>query len=90
MSHQDSVYKLPLGFTTIASTAQSSMTIIENKKKRIYGIQFHPEVTHTNNGNIIFKNFIFGICKAKKQWKLDFEKKRIIKEIKNELTICEC
>ena len=82
MSHQDSVYKLPLGFTTIASTAQSSMTIIENKKKRIYGIQFHPEVTHTNNGNIIFKNFIFGICKAKKQWKLDFEKKRIIKEIK--------
>ena len=92
MSHQDSVYKLPKGFLKIASTPQSTMTIVENKKKKIYGIQFHPEVTHTNNGNIIFKNFIFNICKAKKQWKLDSEKKRIIKEIrkivKKEKVIC--
>ena len=83
MSHQDTVHKLPKGFTKIASTNESKMTIIENKKKRIYGIQFHPEVTHTENGNIIFKNFILNICKAKKNWKLDFEKKKIIKEIKN-------
>tara|TARA_B110000211_G_scaffold156734_1_gene177569 strand:- start:666 stop:2228 length:1563 start_codon:yes stop_codon:yes gene_type:complete len=82
MSHQDSVSKLPLGFSKIASTKQSEMTIIENVKKKIYGIQFHPEVTHTINGNTIIKNFIFDICKAKKQWKLDSEKKRIIKEIK--------
>jgi GMP synthase (glutamine-hydrolysing) len=82
MSHQDSVSKLPLGFSKIASTAQSAMTIIENKKKKLYGIQFHPEVTHTNNGDIIFRNFIFKICNAKKQWKLESEKKRIIKEIK--------
>ena len=92
MSHQDSVYKLPKGFLKIASTSQSTMTIVENKKRKIYGIQFHPEVTHTNNGNIIFKNFIFNICKAKKQWKLDSEKKRIIKEIrkivKKEKVIC--
>ena len=83
MSHQDSVYKIPKEFTKVASTSGSEMTIIENKKKHIYGIQFHPEVTHTENGNIIFKNFIFKICKAKKQWKLEFEKSRIIKEIKN-------
>ena len=83
MSHQDSVYKLPRGFTKIASTKESAMTIIENKKKYIYGIQFHPEITHTENGNIIFKNFIFNICKAKKQWKLDSEKNRIIQEIKS-------
>ena len=82
MSHQDSVYKLPKGFVKIAFTNKSSMTIIENKKKHIYGIQFHPEVTHTDNGNIIFKNFIFNICKAKKQWKLETEKIKIIKEIK--------
>jgi len=82
MSHQDFVSRLPEGFITIASTSQSTKTIIENKKKKIYGIQFHPEVTHTNNGNIIFKNFIFDICKAKKQWKLESEKKRIIEEIK--------
>jgi len=83
MSHQDSVYKLPKGFSRIASTDESPMTIIENKKKHIYGIQFHPEVTHTENGNIIFKNFIFNICKAHKHWKLDSEKIRIIKEINN-------
>jgi len=83
MSHQDSVYILPKGFQKIASTNESMMTIIENKKKKIYGIQFHPEVTHTENGNIIFKNFIFNICKAKREWKLVSEKKRIIKEIKD-------
>ncbi|MDB9760373.1 glutamine-hydrolyzing GMP synthase [Pelagibacteraceae bacterium] len=83
MSHQDTVYKLPKGFTKIASTNESSFTIVENKKKRIYGIQFHPEITHTKNGKIIFKNFIFNICKVKKEWKLNFEKTRIVKEIKN-------
>ena len=83
MSHQDAVYKMPKGFTKIGSTSASSITIIENKKKHLYGIQFHPEVTHTENGKIIFKNFIFNICKAKKQWKLDSEKTRIVKEIKN-------
>tara|TARA_B110000211_G_scaffold25702_1_gene26310 strand:+ start:812 stop:2374 length:1563 start_codon:yes stop_codon:yes gene_type:complete len=85
MSHQDSVHKLPVGFSTIASTSESKITIVENRKKKIYGIQFHPEVTHTQNGNIIFKNFIFDICNAKKNWKLDSEKIRIIKEIKEKV-----
>ena len=92
MSHQDSVFKLPAGFTKIASTNQSDMAIIEYKKKNIYGIQFHPEVTHTQNGSIILKNFIFDICKARKHWKIDSQKTRIIKEIKktvkNEKVIC--
>ena len=82
MSHQDSIYDLPIGFSKIASTKQSEMTIIENTKKKIYGIQFHPEVTHTKYGNIIFKNFVFDICKVKKKWKVAFEKTRIIKDIK--------
>ena len=85
MSHQDEVYKLPKGFVKIASTTSSPLTIIENKKKKIYGIQFHPEVTHTKNGILIIKNFIFLICKIKKQWKIELEKKRIIKEIKNKV-----
>jgi GMP synthase (glutamine-hydrolysing) len=83
MSHQDTIFKLPKGFTKIASTKESLMAAIENKKKKIYGIQFHPEVTHTENGNIVFKNFIFNICKAKKEWKLENEKTRIIKEIRS-------
>ena len=82
MSHQDTVYTLPKGFVKIASTTESPITILENKKKNIYGVQFHPEVTHTENGSIIFKNFIFNICKAKKNWKINSEKNIIIKEIK--------
>ena len=58
MSHEDAVVKLPKNFKTIASTSNSKLTI-ENSKKKIYGIQFHPEVTHTDNGIQIFKNFCF-------------------------------
>ena len=50
MSHEDAVVKLPKNFEIIASTKNSKLTIIENKKKKIYGVQFHPEVTHTDNG----------------------------------------
>ena len=50
MSHEDAVYKLPKNFKIIASTKNSKLTIIENTKQKIYGVQFHPEVTHTDNG----------------------------------------
>ncbi len=83
MSHQDAVTKLPKGFKAVASTKESKLTIIENTKKRIYGVQFHPEVTHTDNGIIIFKNFIFSICKIKKKWRVHSEKIRLIKEIRS-------
>ena len=50
MSHEDAVVKLPKNFKVIASTKDSKLTIIENSKSKIYGVQFHPEVTHTENG----------------------------------------
>jgi len=83
MSHQDVVYKLPKNFIKIASTKNSALTIIENNKKKVYGIQFHPEVTHTENGVRLIKNFIFNICKIKKNWKVESERKRLIKQISN-------
>jgi GMP synthase (glutamine-hydrolysing) len=82
MSHQDAVIKIPKGFKIIASTKESKLTIIENARNKIYGIQFHPEVTHTDNGKQIFKNFLFSICKIKKTWRVTSEKNRIIKDIK--------
>ena len=82
MSHQDAVIKIPNGFRLIASTIKSKFTIIENTKKKIYGIQFHPEVTHTQNGKRIFENFLFNICKIKKKWRINSEKNRLINEIK--------
>jgi GMP synthase (glutamine-hydrolysing) len=92
MSHEDAVIKLPKSFKIIASTKNSKLTIIENTKKKIYGIQFHPEVTHTENGKQIFKNFIFLICKIKKNWDVSLQKLRLVNEIrqevKNDKVIC--
>ena len=68
MSHQDCVTKLPKKFC-LASSQNSKYAIIENKSKKIYGIQFHPEVSHTKKGSILQKIFLFKICKAKKNWK---------------------
>ena len=58
MSHQDLVIKIPKGFENLASTDNSKYTAIQNKKKNIYGIQFHPEVTHTKKGFEVIKNFV--------------------------------
>ena len=92
MSHEDAVTKLPKSFKIIASTKNSKLTIIENTQKKIFGIQFHPEVTHTENGKQIFKNFIFSICKIKKNWNITSQKFRLIdeirQEVKNDKVIC--
>ena len=83
MSHEDAVVKLPKNFQVIAYTKDSRLTIIENKKKKIYGVQFHPEITHTNNGKQIFKNFLFSICKIKKRWNVASQKTKLINDVKN-------
>ena len=85
MSHQDIVTKIPRGFRKIASTSNSKFAIISNEKKKLYGVQFHPEVTHTKNGTVILKNFAVAICKTKKMWSLKKQKDAIIKEIKNKV-----
>ena len=68
MSHADQVSKLPKNFDTIASSQNSKFAIVENKIKRFYGVQFHPEVTHTEKGKKIISNFIFLICKIRRNW----------------------
>ena len=83
MSHEDAVIKLPSKFKIIGSTKDSRLTIIENKQDKIYGVQFHPEVTHTEDGKKIFENFLFLICKIKKNWSVNSQKSKIINEIKS-------
>ena len=83
MSHQDAVVKLPKNFKMTAYTKDSKLTIIENSKDNIFGVQFHPEVTHTDNGKQLFKNFLFSICKMKKKWNIFSQKNRLVKEIKD-------
>ena len=82
MSHADEVTKLASGFKVIAKTHTSKFSIIENKSKNFYGIQFHPEVSHTENGKIIIRNFIFNICKMKKNWTSKNQKQVLIQEVK--------
>ena len=92
MSHQDVVSVIPKGFKKIASSANSKFAIIANENKKYYGIQFHPEVSHTTNGKILIKNFLFDICKIKKSWNPKNQTKllvaRIKKEVKNEKVLC--
>ena len=85
MSHADQVTKLPKNFKLIASSQNSRFAIIENKSKKFYGVQFHPEVTHTDNGKKIIANFIFLICKIKRNWSMKNQKLRLIYDVKKQV-----
>ena len=85
MSHADQVSKLPLNFKIIASSTNSKFAIVENKTKNFFGIQFHPEVTHTENGKKLISNFIFLICKIKRNWSSKDQKLKLIKEVKSQV-----
>jgi len=68
MSHGDLVEKPPKGFQIDASSENSPFCAISNQEKKIYGLQFHPEVTHTTGGRTIISNFLFKICGCKPNW----------------------
>ena len=80
MSHTDQVEELPDGFTVTASTATCRISAYENAEKNIYAVQFHPEVVHTENGNLILKNFLYKVCGATGDWQMgDYAKEQIDK-----------
>jgi len=81
MSHGDLVTKLPKDFKILASTDTCPIVAVENISKNLYGLQFHPEVAHTLRGMQIFKNFVFDICKAEKDWNINLVTK-LIEDIK--------
>ena len=70
MSHQDKVIKLPKGFRSIAHTLNTTCAALSDKRRKIYGVQFHPEVIHTPKGNDILANFLFKICGCARRWTL--------------------
>ncbi len=80
-SHGDQVAKLPKDFVRIARTAHCANAGIAHRTKPFYGIQFHPEVSHTEHGTKILSNFIFKICRARKDW----EVKSFAKEIRRSI-----
>ena len=83
MSHGDQVQDLPDDFNLVASTKSAPIAAMEHASLPIYGIQFHPEVTHTDHGHQILNNFIFDICNAQNDWNLEDLISQRIEEIKN-------
>ncbi|MBR5414679.1 MAG: glutamine-hydrolyzing GMP synthase [Thermoguttaceae bacterium] len=71
MSHTDFISEVPPGFEAAASTADCPCAAIENEERRLYAVQFHPEVSHTACGTALLKNFLFGICRCAGDWKMD-------------------
>jgi len=92
MSHGDSLSRMPKGFTTIATTANSPFAVIADTKRQIYGVQFHPEVKHTVQGKEILKNFVFGVCSAPANWTMqnfiEEEIKRIRRQVGKSKVLC--
>jgi len=79
-SHGDQVVELPRGFKSTASTPACKHAAFADEDSRLSGIQFHPEVTHTEHGRKILKNFIYTLCRAKKDWVIASVEENIIAE----------
>ena len=71
MSHGDEAEQIPSGFKVIGHTENAKAAAIASEEKSIYGIQFHPEVVHTEQGTEILKNFVLKVCKAKQDWTME-------------------
>jgi GMP synthase (glutamine-hydrolysing) len=85
MSHGDQVETLPVGFRSIASSKPCPIAAMEDRARRIYAIQFHPEVTHTPEGTRLLENFLFGICKAEGGWEMAAFANEAIDKIRREV-----
>ncbi len=85
MSHGDNVTEPPKGFDVIAVSKHSPICAIENAERKIYGVQFHPEVHHTEEGVKIIRNFLFDICNCKGDWTSTNFINQSIKEIKDKV-----
>ncbi len=70
MSHADKVVELPPGFETLAVSDNSPHAVIANRERTIYGFQFHPEVVHTRYGKEFLRNFLYGVCRAERNWEM--------------------
>jgi GMP synthase (glutamine-hydrolysing) len=92
MSHGDRVKTLPSEFRAIAHSKNTPFAAIEEAQKRIYGLQFHPEVVHTQRGLDLIRNFLFHICECSKLWTmesfLEQTRRHLKKKIGEEKVIC--
>lgn len=85
MSHGDSVKVIPQGYSIIATTETIPVAAYKHDSKDVYGIQFHPEVSHSLDGKTLFHNFLVGICGCKQDWTSDSFADSTIAELKTKL-----
>lgn len=92
MSHGDLVTQLPEGFETIATSPSCPITAMQNEERKLYGVQFHPEVHHSVHGNDILRHFVFDICGAKGDWTMenfiDLQIKKIREQVGDKKVLC--
>lgn len=84
-SHGDKVTRLPKGFLPLARTANSDFAIIEDSQRRFFGLQFHPEVAHSERGMDIIRNYLFRVCGFKGDWKIADVVERSIEDIREKV-----
>lgn len=85
MSHTDYVDSVPEGFKKIAKSNTCKIAAMQNLNKNFYGVQFHPEVNHTIDGDKIIENFVIDICGCKGLWKMDYFTKTTIEKLKEKI-----
>lgn len=85
MSHGDSVVAAPDDFAVLASTANTGIAAVESERRRIYGVQFHPEVTHTPLGVNLLRNFVYGVCGCRPNWQLGEFASRMIAQVREQV-----
>lgn len=85
MSHGDTIVRPPKGFRITGSTSNTEVGATEHPARRLYGLQFHPEVVHTADGKKMLKNFLFGVCGCKKSWTMRSFVKTSVEEIREEV-----
>ena len=85
MSHGDRIDQMPDGFTVLASSKNSPVAAMADSSRKIFGVQFHPEVVHTPNGSKILKNFLFKVCGCEPLWTMASFVRSTIKELRERI-----
>ena len=85
MSHTDYISALPAGFTATATTSHCPVAAMEHSEKKIFALQFHPEVEHSVAGNQILKNFLYHVCDCKGDWEMASFAKMSIESLKEQI-----
>lgn len=85
MSHRDYISEVPNGFSVTATTSACPVAAMSYPDKKLYGVQFHPEVNHTENGKIMLKSFLYNVCGCKGEWKMESFIETTVAQLKEQI-----